>query len=857
MNDLEQHLESIVYSWVDKYSWDDDDAVIGAMLRTPSKFAGSLYECEEVVISRIDDRKYKFVATLTVMGRHRDPDMTNWFDTVRITVEGTICYDETDKDWIIDDYNVSAEPEGYNGDSDEPSGYIFAYLRKLRSKIPRFQIGLWYQKHASEERGSKHISKFTTPWVRIAIMVVAVLAIFLIAYFFTRSVLPTDPGDALIFQNALLLVVLGSSLLEHKYTKPADSVVNSLMGIVTLLSVYNQAPAVPWFLIASYCTIVFIFSATCVAVSTRADVSGWREKIARFTYRPAVIFGKARVLFSLVFLSGLWFFYSVQEPITLALVLFWGIFIVLWPLQIPELISSWFERGGVNSAVFGEITRVDDPNIVRVALSTDSDCKWVSNEPKVCSLPNGQSQWLVPLYSQFQDEQLLATGLLTGIDYKGKSPRKNCIFEPVNEPFPTKTDINRALGGDAKSSLIGFIVENSSISAIRFETLNPNDCYGGMLVWAKVANRKVYYQIVSGETKEESFSGDKHGFQVATATQLGELDEQHGFKKRNWLPAMNTPVFTASVDSPISASTVSEREFKLGTIPESKIDIGGPFVENYNYHTALLGVTGSGKTELAFDLIKHSLDAGIKVVCIDLTDQYGERLSELRPQDLSISSEKADELGKKLFDAETGTYGAGAEKKVLEGFAKPLRENVTESVENFISNKNINLGLIRLEEISNTKATLWITELYMTCLLKYAKEHLSEKPKLLIVVEEAHTVMPEPNTMGLGDYDSRGLVGKIAQVALQGRKYGVGLLVLSQRTATVSKTVLTQCNTIISFTAYDDTSLAFLRNIFGHEYVSLIPTLPPLNAIAFGKWIKSEKPVIIQIPFDQNKADKS
>ncbi len=65
--------------------------------------------------------------------------------------------------------------------------------------------------------------------------------------------------------------------------------------------------------------------------------------------------------------------------------------------------------------------------------------------------------------------------------------------------------------------------------------------------------------------------------------------------------------------------------------------------------------------------------------------------------------------------------------------------------------------------------------------------------------------MPEANTMGLGDFDSKGLVGKIAQIALQGRKFGVGLLVLAQRTATESKTVLTQCNTIISFTCYDDT----------------------------------------------------
>ena len=108
--------------------------------------------------------------------------------------------------------------------------------------------------------------------------------------------------------------------------------------------------------------------------------------------------------------------------------------------------------------------------------------------------------------------------------------------------------------------------------------------------------------------------------------------------------------------------------------------------------------------------------------------------------------------------------------------------------------------------------------------------------------------------MGLGDYDSRGLVGKIAQIALQGRKFHVGLLVLAQRTATVSKTVLTQCNTIISFTCYDDTSLGFMKNIYGADYVALIPNLPRLNAVAFGPWVKSQYPLVFEVPFDPEKA---
>ena len=691
------------------------------------------------------------------------------------------------------------------------------------------------------------------PFVRVGIMLLATGIVALLTYYLTGTLLPTDSKEALVFQNALLLIVLGSALLEHHYTKPADSVVNSLMGLITLATVYGEAPRWPWRMVACYCGIVFLLSVTCVAVSSGPSTGGWRERVALFTYRPAVVFGKSRILFSIVFLSGLWFFYSVQSPTTVALVLFWGMFIAIWPLRIPELVTGWFQPEKPGATYLGEITRIDNPNILRVAL--DGEAAWDSSGPKICVLPSGESLWVQPLFSQFQEGRLLATGLLTGIRGPRGFAERNCVLEPDDvASVPDSEAINEALGGGRTSALVGFVVEKSTVGAVRFETLNPVCCHEGMLVWCDLGGERVYYQIVSGETQEESFAADKHGFQVATAVQLGTLETGKGFEKFEWLPAMNTPLFSSAPGSEVDIAAVREGDFELGTIPKTRIRVGGDFVSDYNQHTAILGVTGSGKTELAFDLIRHTLAKGIKVVCIDLTAQYKDRLSDLKSVDLSIDGPTADELEQKLFEAETGKFGAPDEKKALGEFTETLREQTAKSVEGFLGAEDgPRLGLIRLEEISNTKATLRITELYMTCLLKYARENIGTCPRTLIVVEEAHTVMPEASTMGLGDYDSRGLVGKIAQIALQGRKFGVGLLVLAQRTATVSKTVLTQCNTIISFTCYDDTSLGFMRNIYGPEHVALIPNLPALHAVAFGPWVRSQQPIVFAVPFDAAK----
>ena len=213
------------------------------------------------------------------------------------------------------------------------------------------------------------MSDAIAPWVRILILVVATSIAATIAKVFTGDYLPTDSREAIVFQNALLLIVLGSAVLERFYTKPADSVMNSLMGLISLLSVRATAPEVPWYLVTGYCASVFVLSIVCVAVSSGATaMDGWRGQVARLTYRPSVVFGRSRTLFSVVFLAALWFFYDTQEQITLALVIFWGLFLAIWPLRIPELLTSWFSRDGLDHAVTGQIVRVDSPNILRVAL---------------------------------------------------------------------------------------------------------------------------------------------------------------------------------------------------------------------------------------------------------------------------------------------------------------------------------------------------------------------------------------------------------------------------------------------------------------------------------------------------------
>ena len=124
------------------------------------------------------------------------------------------------------------------------------------------------------------------------------------------------------------------------------------------------------------------------------------------------------------------------------------------------------------------------------------------------------------------------------------------------------------------------------------------------------------------------------------------------------------------------------------------------------------------------------------------------------------------------------------------------------------------------------------------------------------MLEEAHTIIPEHFSSGF-DNETQWVVSRIGQIALQGRKYGVGLLVISQRTALVSKTILSQCNTFLTHSLIDQTSLTFLESVYSAQHVRSIPNLGRFQFLAAGKAIGAERPILLGRPFDQTKKDAS
>jgi hypothetical protein len=410
------------------------------------------------------------------------------------------------------------------------------------------------------------------------------------------------------------------------------------------------------------------------------------------------------------------------------------------------------------------------------------------------------------------------------------------------------------LSGVKGAELVGFTVEDSTIGTLHFEVAANSELAEGDVVFSRVAGREVFYQILDAETAEESFDQNPRGTHIVKAAQLGIYDPAKGFIKYPWLPVMNSPLFWAkSIEFP--PSRISKDEFVIGTVPSTNIGVVANVPDLVEYHTAILGVTGTGKTELALEIVRETLKRGIKTFCVDFTGEYRERLSDLKPIFPTPSEQAINDLAAKLFEAETGAYGAGQEKKKLDEALKTMRAGITTQIDEFLTSEEQLLAVFELAEIANTKATLRLTELYLSAIMNWARQHRKAR-QVLIVLEEAHTIIPEVFGAGF-DYDTQWVVGRIGQIALQGRKYGVGLMVVTQRTALVSKTILSQCNTFLTHSLIDQTSLNFLQSVYSEQHVRSIPNLGFLEFLAFGKAIRAERPILLKRDFDQEKKDAS
>ncbi|MCP5383043.1 MAG: ATP-binding protein [Sphingomonadaceae bacterium] len=129
----------------------------------------------------------------------------------------------------------------------------------------------------------------------------------------------------------------------------------------------------------------------------------------------------------------------------------------------------------------------------------------------------------------------------------------------------------------------------------------------------------------------------------------------------------------------------------------------------------------------------------------------------------------------------------------------------------------------------------------------------AQRHPIAILCDEAHLYIPERAQADSGDSVAVEIFERIAK---EGRKYGIGLVVISQRPSEVNRTVLSQCNNVIAMrlTNGDDQSVIkrLLPDSLG-SFGELLPVLDVGEALVVGD--ASLLPTRIRIAEPESKPD--
>lgn len=337
---------------------------------------------------------------------------------------------------------------------------------------------------------------------------------------------------------------------------------------------------------------------------------------------------------------------------------------------------------------------------------------------------------------------------------------------------------------DSSERLVGAVGSGSTQHVLEFEPLS--DLQVGAPVSVKRGSKDVLYQVVNSRLKEASWGGTRALLRHAQARLVGCPEESELRGGAN-LPVPHEPIF----DARELAENLPERYHRVGVLKETNVEIGLRLDSGRQGHIAVLGMSGMGKT-VAATRICEACGADNVVIALDTTGEYRSRLD-------------FPEWQKGDFN----TLGYFAYEPA--GHQPPL-------------------------------ATAFIKECMDAGSTQYRNQE--EPTPRIVLLEEAHNFVPE---FPLALRDHQQPIGESTRYIMQARKFGITFLIVSQRTAVVSKTALSQCENYIILKTLDKTSLEYFESVVGPEVRSAIPTLARYEAVCVGPAFNADEPVIVRL----------
>ncbi|WP_083024781.1 ATP-binding protein [Vreelandella lionensis] len=250
---------------------------------------------------------------------------------------------------------------------------------------------------------------------------------------------------------------------------------------------------------------------------------------------------------------------------------------------------------------------------------------------------------------------------------------------------------------------------------------------------------------------------------------------------------------------------------------------------------ALIAVREQAAEKLDLDINQLTVDSPVPYILgsTDGLDHFGKRDGELYSEGLdgainrqrpAGSNKKDHEDYSKVIRKIDSLLKDGRLKFMMDswdGVQDPLP-----AIVNQFLNQNTTVQIVDLSGVPNEVAgvaSAAIARIVFQLKVWQTEDERQNSP-VLLVCEEAHRYVPN---RGEAQYEAA--QSAIRRIAKEGRKYGVGLLLVSQRPSEVEATVLSQCNSWIVLRITNDSDREHVRSILPDSMSGLTKMLSGLR----------------------------
>lgn len=700
---------------------------------------------------------------------------------------------------------------------------------------------------------------------RAIILIIYLIVLFVLNYLAFGQWLPETNYKGLWFYTGIASILLGNLLVTPFYTKPVDAISYSVVSLIAIFLVndwinWDAVDRTIYIVAVSFQLLIVIIS--FINILTKESQNPIGQKISKTCFILSETFGNQRVVFSVVILYALIVFHRSSINEIFFITIAWILTVVIEPdkhiINLYNRIQRiWYKTTKLEHV--GYISAYQMPNMILIKQPEDAYTSFgtiIMYKDSHASLKLG----LTLNYVGREEELLLRAIEVDAPNDILKRIKENTSFLGSN--FVSYLDFfeqnhedrNRIQILNKLDELIGIVDDQTNVERLQFEVFHDDEIEIGSIVEAEVNGELVLYQVLDGFTYEDIVAQrNKYGYAKAQAMKIGIWDEKSKrFLPNNWIPKINSPVF-------LKKTELYKPDIKtIGHFPNTNYKIN---LKNINelvtHNTAILGILGIGKSMLSIELVERLINENIKVICIDLTNQYAEYLSDF--YDIEGETKKL----KKLYSL--GVEGKSKIRKNVEegGSINEIKEAIRSDLQTYLNKNNVSNKLKIYNPASfeawrqdskpfkddASMASLTpteITQLISECTLEICQNHgMTDKARVCLVYEEAHSLIPEWNSVA--NEGDKVATNGTARAILQGRKYGLGCILITQRTANVTKTILNQCNSIFAMRTFDDTGKNFIANYIGSYYADKLSNLQERHAVFYGKASSCENPVLIRL----------